>query len=281
MGHRFLWLLGATVVVAVAMMVVASVLPGCSDGRVPPEVRDETRLLLAEHQLHSAGPGRVSQVELTSDDAFSLPVLVASRASGFDLSAYARGRVSVLRVPLRERSQSLDGDIEAVFAYEATDVIGAYLTLAGYVPGAVALDDRSLFLPNGVGPRDLHAGDVARLTVAADFDGFGWTRSVQVTDAPTIARVVSVVEAADADSHAEASPPTAVGPTPAASGASDGEYVLRLTYATGEELQVRLQDARGPRVSVRFDAEAFGEGPLSVSDDVLAGMDRLLETAGR
>lgn len=255
------------ILAAVALVLSAS---ACSPNRDAPEmIRSGAMRVLAAERLTAAGEGRVEELVLTQDDAFTTPILEASMASGFDLTMELDKPLRALLVPLSERSQGRKGGIQAVFVWDPATagasearVIGAYLALDDYAPGVVALSDRSLFMPEGVSATDLRSAAVERVSVSGGFDGSTWTRSAEVTEAAAIVALLSPVEAATASDGS------------ADDQARGDEIVLTLHYREGALLVVRLIDTPGP--SCRLECDALG-APRLVDDRAFDAIRALIE----
>lgn len=241
---------------ATLALLVAAVLAGCSAG-VPRSVEEDAARILAEHDLHSAGGFTAGTVELTEGDTFSALRIEAAAEGGWDLARYQGERLKTAKVTLAERSQSADGGVVAVFVYRDDAVSGAYLEMAGYVPGIAGIDQRYAFLPAGAEPADLLPARVDKVTLAGPWTGESWASSSTITARADIDAFVAGLE--ESVAHPSDRPAEVPG----------GEWAFTLHYDDGAQLIGRVRGSSA-KAWIEYDAEAFPDEGYTADSTVVS-----------
>lgn len=245
------------IVTVVLALAVTAVLAGCSAAdEVPESIAADARWILAEHDLQPDGDFSAGSIELADGDQSSALVIEAAGEGGWDLSRYTGEQLKTARVKLAERSQSAAGDVFAVAIYRDDEILGAYLELAGYVPGLVGVDDRYAFLPAGASPSDLVSTRITTVTVAGPWTGESWGTSSTMTARGDIDAFVSGLERS---SEHSADRKTDV---------SGGEWAFTLHYDDGAQLVGRIRGSSA-EAWLEYDAEALGRAAYVPDRDVM------------
>ena len=215
----------------------------------PRSVAQQTAALLAKYGLHPSDSGSLTKVSL--GDAGTLPFTldaVASLAIGLDMTTYAGKQVGLLKVPLKERSQAIPGNIEAFFVVSGAEVVGAYMVEDGYVPGVVPLTERDEFAPPGLSPQHLTFDGVKSVEIVGPWaDPNGWKNDKSVSS-PTAVKTLLALLAASVTKQGERFGVD-----------GDEEYMILLTYDSGAVVRARLTTKRGTgETFLTFDPDAFG-----------------------
>jgi hypothetical protein len=173
----------------------------------------------------------------------------ASKSVGLDLRPYAGKRVQYLSVTLQGHDQAWNGsnaptpsptstgknyppswfgEIDATFVVADGRVVGAYMSLGGYVGGPSSLKDHYGFMPAGLTPEHLDFTGLKRVDICGPWAHGNWQNPTRLSDSET-QRLLSLIAASSLRNGA-----------PKWAGPSDGDYPINFTFSNGAVVMARL-----------------------------------------
>lgn len=211
----------------VGILVAVSLLFSSTD-LFNPTARKAAEALLRQHNYKIAS--QESSREVWLDRKWSAPVLEASKELGFPLEAYLNQMVRADIYKLSVKSQfRQSGDVYAIILRNSDQIIGAYISLNGYVPGVVSLINRSQLHPETLKPHEPEFRGVTRVEMLGP-----WRREAE--DHWTNRREYIGAAATDV-LNAINRPRTFRGEMPVLKGGN--EYLLVLQYEDGPVVRIR------------------------------------------
>jgi hypothetical protein len=232
--------------------------PPAPRGSVVTTEQVEAVALMKKYDLHPVGSPQVTQELLRESDLVSLPSFRASKVIGLDLNAHIGERLTLMSYLLRERSQAREGTITANFYVARGHVVGAWLTLRGYIGGGPALSEHDQFMPPGVyEPGRVRLEHIRSVEIITQ-DG-----SAIIRDASAINRLSALI--------ASSRPAAADGL------GADDIYDILFTHDNGAVTDVRIdRPQHGGRFFMKFiGLESMGGTYLDPAPGLVAYLDKL------
>ncbi|MHB8840830.1 MAG: hypothetical protein ACYC56_03415 [Candidatus Aquicultor sp.] len=187
--------------------------------------------MMKRYNLHPVGEPQIwdKQVaQVVFSKQFSELFDTASKQVGLDLGKSRGKQLTVFYYTLKEQCQSNERTVTASFLCDKKgSLTGAFLSLAGYMPGVVSLKERYAFYPDGLTRDPLHFTGLNRIEIAGWHGEHGWEASATLSRPEDIKHFVSLLE-------------KSVGHKGTYEGASIGqeEYRIFLYYNDGVQLGI-------------------------------------------
>ncbi|HEY3374044.1 MAG TPA: hypothetical protein VGK02_03160 [Candidatus Aquicultor sp.] len=120
----------------------------------------------------------------------------ASKHIGLDLNKGREKNVVILSYRLKEQCQSHERTVTASFVLDNNgSLIGAFMSLSGYMPGVVGLDERYALLPEGLSRDKLSFEGLSKIEIAGwRAAEKGWEDSATVSNPEDIEHITSLIE---------------------------------------------------------------------------------------
>lgn len=141
-------------------------------------LRGQAEDLLLKYNLHPKDEAKEQTFKLEGD--FEL-LNDASKDIGFDLSGYKGKEVNALVYNLKETSQYNNGPVKAYVLFDR-GIIGAYVTLVGYIPGVMSLKDRSDFMPKSLTASNLEFKGVKKVEIEGPWEQNQWKHQITLSN---------------------------------------------------------------------------------------------------
>lgn len=199
-------------------------------GNMPKYDIDEiSKEVLLKYNCHISEKLSENQITLSEVFGFNLEV-DASKAVGLDLEQYKYSEVKKVSYALKEKSQyNFNGNINAHLLYnDKSELIGAFLSLEGYTPSIVSLNDKKNIRPENFDPAIFKFENVENIEILEPSNSnnsvWGEKRTVSSSD---LEKFLSVLETSKP--HNEAF----IGKC-----SRESEYMICINYKDGVELRL-------------------------------------------